>query len=154
MRAGTFSVGFGVARGDTRSCFSPMDWAWQLHGASEIPTNPKQLPCKCIMSSLLILSCNKELFSTAPLQALGVGNFKRRNDLVAEKRVFCLFVCLWGWGSLSMGMRETSWISCATFNEQNAFTFTISSDSHQKRLSCVFATLLWQRGDQSLKEIK
>ena len=40
LRAGTLTVGFGVVSKGMQSCFSPLDWALQTHGASEIHTNP------------------------------------------------------------------------------------------------------------------
>lgn len=55
LRAGTLTVGFGVVNKGTQSCFSPLDWALQTHGASEIHTNPQQLLCKSIMGYLFIL---------------------------------------------------------------------------------------------------
>lgn len=85
LGAGAFSVGLGMVSKEARSCFSPMDWALQLHGASEIPTNPKQLPCKCILSSLLILSCNKSLFSTCYFS----GTFTTGWEFQTEKWFGC-----------------------------------------------------------------
>lgn len=121
-----------------------MDWALQLHGASEIPTNPKQLPCKCIMSSLLILSCNKSLFSTCYFSGTFTMGWEFQTEkwfLVAEKRVVCL-----GWGEwFSMRMGEISWNWYYTFNLQIAFTFTISSDSYKKRLEHIYLILSFDR---------
>lgn len=155
LREGTSSVGLGMVSEDTRSCFSPMDRALQLHGASEIPTNPKQLPCKCIMSSLLILSCHSQLLSTCYFSGtlLWIGNFKRTNNSAAEKRVLFCFV-LFGFvlggagnGSLQEWEKYLEIWNVHSINKMLLhllfhLILTKKKKNNKTSLLCIFATFL------------
>lgn len=128
---------FGVVNKGLQSCFSPLDWALQTHGASEIHTNPQQLLCKSIMGYLLILMQQAMIEHLLLSRHFTMSwEFQKRKQFGCRRKVD---------GSLwELGKASWNWYPHVQLTKCFYICYFIwFSQEKKETVQCIFSAFLW-----------